>query len=70
MPENQKKVKKFDIIRTEIVTPNIKDGKPLHILIDQYSVVRTDVEKIIGNPINHADWEKTRFNAKGDNVIP
>lgn len=43
MPEENKKVKNFDIIKTEIVTPNLKDGKPLHVLIDQYILIRTDI---------------------------
>ena len=70
MPEGQKKVKNFDVIRTEIVTPNMKDGKPMHVLIDQYSIIRADVETMIGQPINYADWEKTKRNPKGDNMIP
>jgi hypothetical protein len=48
----------------------MKDGKPLHVLIDQYSLVRNDIADMIGEPINYADWEKTRINGKGDNVIP
>lgn len=48
----------------------MKDGKPMHILIDQYSLVRSDIEIMIGEPINYNDWEKTKRNPKGDNLIP
>lgn len=56
MPEGQKKVKNFDIIKTEIVTPNMKDGKPMHVLLDQYTIIRADIDSMIGDPINYADW--------------
>lgn len=48
----------------------MKDGKPLHVLIDQYSIVKSDIEIMIGEPINYADWEKNKKNPKGDNLIP
>ncbi len=70
MPGTGPSVKIFDVIRTEAVTPNVKDGKPIHVLIDSYSMVRDDITSIIGNPLNYPDWEKTRSNPKGDNTIP
>lgn len=58
------------MIKTEIVTPNMKDGKPMHVLLDQYIIIRDDIDFMIGDPINYADWEKTKRNPKGDNMIP
>lgn len=42
----------------------------MHVLIDQYSIVRADINFMIGDPINYAEWEKTKRNPKGDNIIP
>lgn len=33
MPDNPKKVKIYDIIRTESISANMKDGKPMHVLL-------------------------------------
>lgn len=52
------------------MTPNMKDGKPTHTLIDQYSIIRADIDTMIGDPINYSDWERTKRNPKGDNMIP
>jgi len=70
MPETGPVVKKFDIIRSEQVTASFKDGKPVHVLIDVYTLVRDDINNIIGDPIDYLFYDKNKSNPKGDNMIP
>ncbi len=62
-------LKPFDVIRTEDVSANFKDGKPI-VLIENFTLIRDDITKMIGNPINYSDWELTKKNPNGDNALP
>jgi hypothetical protein len=62
-------LKPLDVIRTEDVSANFKDGKPI-VLIESFTLIRDDITKMIGNPINYSDWEATKKNPNGDNTLP
>lgn len=62
-------LKPLDVIRTEDVSANFKDGKPI-VLIENFTLIRDDITKMIGNPINYSDWESTKKNPNGDNTLP
>lgn len=50
-PTRKIKPKQFDIISTENTSTNMKDGKPLHVMIEVYNIVRGDINKVIGEPM-------------------
>ena len=50
--------------------PQFKDGKPVHVLIQKFTVIRNDLNAIIGSPIDYLQYDKAKPNIKGDNTIP
>ena len=63
------KLKVFDVIRTEEVSASFKDGKHM-VLIENFTLIRDDINAMIGNPINYSEWEQTKKNPNGDNTLP
>ena len=64
------RIKLYDIIYIEKGNAFQKDGKINHVVAEAFKIMRSDVEVIIGEPINHTDFIKNKSNPKGSNVIP
>ncbi len=58
------------MIRVENAEVSIKNGQVAHVILNQFTLIRNDIENVVGQPINHQEMKQMKNNPKGDNLLP